>query len=284
MMETKVLFNNVEISYAEDVTEKGSLKPSHIIAVENFNRKSRKNLSEAVVEEINIENQFLKEKYPKSKLIRFFQFKKGSVRTPNDLNLLRQAEKYTDENLLYESCCKQTFKSFKNQVYGVSSTANYSVVFEAESKELAKKIALCLNKGVKKFIIIAGKYGAVGFWKNKIIDPIQAEGGKVTALLLKRMQPQTRESYIKKMVDFGVDYVVHGKLKGWGDENTKPETLFLDVNDMIYKPIGEINDKGIHEALKYLVQSKHYAMSRLLTIKHAKIFAQAQKVKPIVEK
>ncbi len=92
------------------------------------------------------------------------------------------------------------------------------------------------------------------------------------------MNTHTKESNIKFMVQAGVNFVVHGS-SGYGEVK---EVLFLDDKDLVYKPLREITNEEVLDAVKNTPCERHYELSRKLAIDNGNAFAIAHP-QPIVE-
>lgn len=280
---TEVLYNNLEMSYSEDVAEVGELNPTQIYIIENFLRKNRRTLNEKAIQEIRIEIAFWKKKYPLARIKHFFQFSKGTTKTDNQLTATQDAQNEVENICIYEKNPSQSPEKYAEQLLTLKSNRPYTTVLEAESEEIATKIGTAFGKGIKDFIIVGGKYGDFIYWRQKITNPIYVLGGSITVILPKRMHPTTKKSYIEFMIDVGVDFVVHGSIPSWVDERKKPQLLFLDENDMIYKSFENLSDKQIEDRISNCPEDKKYKLSRHLAVQKANVFAETHTPKIMVE-
>jgi len=284
---TKVVLNNLEMSYAEDLNSPDSFepKPEYIFFVEDFRRKARKKLNEAVIPEIKKEITFWINKHPSTKIIHIFQFKKGTIKTEKQMEIALECQNVDGSKgiCFYEQNPKQKYQQLETQlntfIEKIKGKDKY-VVLEIEAEEVSEKVGIALSKGIKNFIFIGGAYDNSDLWINKVINKIHKERGEVAILFPARMHTTTRESYFKKGIQFGADFVFHGK-RGGGEVK---KILYLDEQDLIYKEIEEIDDEALKEKLKNLPTTyEKYKLSRIFAINKANLFAKTYAKSIVIE-
>lgn len=283
---TNVVLNNLEMSYAEDLNSPDSFrpKPKYIFFVENFRRKDRKQLSSKIIPEVQKEIKYWLNKHQETEVVHIFQFKKNTKKTDNEIESAIKCQVVEGAKVicLYEHNPKQDYK-----MYGLSLTdliklagnIKKFMVFEIEANDIVEKIQIALKNEIKSFIFIGGDYDNEDLWINKVVNKIHKEDGKVGILFPARMHKITKKSYLRKGIEYGADFVFHGK-RGGGKIN---KVLFLDVNDLIYKDINEIADDSLQKEVKILTKEKIYKLSRIYAINNGNIFAKTYAVNKVIQ-
>jgi len=286
---TEILFNHQEAGFKDDFNIKYEKEPEYIIFVENCRRKERKNLDSELIDGIKEEINFWKDKYSSSKILHVFQFKKGLLKTKEQIEITKKCQdvENADGICFYEESKDQEISDFKKQLLNFLEfklTIEKYIVLEIESEDIAEKITFALSKGLRKFILIGGEYGNNDLWIT-LTSSIKEIGGETIMLLPARMHRITKESYIKKALLFGVDYAIHGMPYGGLGKKKDRIILFLDKKDLTYKELNKIKDKELKEMIseKGSSKQKQYELSRVLAIGVANAFAQTYRPKEIIK-
>lgn len=279
---TKVVPNNLEMSYAEELGKVSAPVPDQIFIVESFIRKNLRSLDKNVVPEVQKEISFWLKKYPASNVLHVFQFPKGTRKTEAEMAFALQCQlvKGGKGVCFYEHDPRQDGVAFENQLTvfekQTKDVAKY-VVLEMEAKDLAEKIAVALARGLKDFILVAGEYDNITLWAS-IVNKVQKEGGTVGVLFPTRMHRVTNESYLKKGIAAQADYIFHGRRKPWKAGKVR----YLDAADLVYKLGKDIADDDLTNQLATMPKKKHYKLSRVLAIDAANLFAKTNVVKKTI--
>ena len=286
---TRIMFNNLEAGFKDDFNIEYEKEPEYIFFIENCRRKERKNLDKDLIRTVKKDINFWKAKYTKSKIIHLFQFKKGLLKTKEQIKITMdcQAVENSDGICFYEESIAQDSNEFKKQILEFlkfkPEIVKYAVL-EIEAEDLAEKLATALNNGLNNFILIGGDYENNDLWIT-ITSSIREAGGKSIMLLPARMHKTTKESYIKKALLFRFDYVVHGMPYGGQGKKKDRTILFLDKTDLIYRELKEIKD----DELKKLVAEKcsgkqeQYELSRVLAVDVADTFAETYEPAKVIK-
>ena len=266
----KRLFNHQEIEFLDNLNMKCKNYPDYILFVENCRRKERKNLDTDMVSKVKDEINFIKDKHKKSKVLHIFQFKKGLTKTKKQIEITRKCQEIDNNDgiCFYEEFSGQTIESFTKQIKDfLDFTENQDkyIVLEIESDDLVKKVTSAISKGFKNFIFTSGDYSNFDLWTT-LTSTIRESGGKSFILLLARMHKTTKESYIKKAIEYGFDYVFHGVPFGGGDKSKDRIIRFLDESDLIYKEIDKLDEETKELFKKCLNKQQQYELSRVLAI------------------
>lgn len=277
---TEVGFNHYEVGWAEDLNNLSRFQVSRITIIEAFRKRGRILMDTQAVNEIQKEIANWKRRYPSTEIIHFFQLRKGTTRTESLLNAVQHAQAGADARCFYEKSRTQSEDALKTQLKIFKKAyprGKQYVVLEVEGTNINAKVITALNLGFKDFILIGGEYHNPTLWQG-LTATIRQAGGKSIGLPYERMNTHSKESRIKFMVQFGVDYVIHGSL-GFGKP---PQILFLDEQDGIYKPIEQITDTGVLQAVSNTSNRMLYSLSRVLAIDDGNTFAITHP-QPIIE-
>jgi len=286
---TEVVYNNQEAGFKEDFNIKYEKEPKYIFFVENCRKKERKNLDKDIVDGVKEEIKFWKNKYSSSKILHIFQFKKGLLKTKEQIEITKKCQdvENADGICFYEEFKDQEKLNFKNQLLDFlkfKPEIEKYIVLEIESEDIAEKIVFALSKGLKKFIFVGGEYNNNDLWIT-LTSAIKESQGETIMLLPARLHKTTKESYIKKALLFKVNYVVHGMPYGGPIKNKERIIRFLDKKDLIYKEIDEIQDKELREIIREKCSNKQeqYELSRVLAIDVANTFSKTYRTNEIIK-
>ncbi|MFH1840271.1 MAG: hypothetical protein ABH849_03920 [Nanoarchaeota archaeon] len=277
---TKVVFNNLEEGFKDDFNVEYEKESDYIFFVENCRKKERKNIDKDLIPLIKKDINFWKNKRPKTKVIHFLQFKKGLAKTKEQLDILTKGQviENPDGICFYEEFPGQNKDKFDDQLnefVEFKPEIEKYIVLEIESEDIVEKVVLALSKGSKKFILIGGDYKNLDLWTT-LTSSIREVNGETIMLLPARMHNRNKESYIKKAIEFGIDYVVHGSPFGGGNKDKERVILFLDKKDLTYKKIEKIDDLELKKMIKDTCSSKQdqYKLSRILAVDVANVFSK----------
>ena len=292
-LQTEIGMNHSEVSYAEGINM--PVESSNLFLIEGFRRKDRKNLNENMIESIQEELRNLKTGYPDKTILGVLQFKKGITKTKEQITNAIKCTLFDESDgvCIYETNPNQEIESFSQEVDEyldmVKERQKYFVL-EMNGEDLLEKINLVLSKGTNKFVLIAGDYKNEDLWRQSI-ESISAKKGKVIVVFPKRMHPTTKEAYMKKVIVYGANIVVHGALFGGNSEKENPN-LFLDSTDMIYKEKGMLpktntifsNETIVNFLAQYeKISDWEYKASRIVSLIEGTIFCDANKRTIILE-
>lgn len=273
--------NHMDVSYTEDVSSIDTTQWQRILIVEAMRRKDTMKFDTRMIGAVKTHIAFWKKKHPEAKVEHFFQLKKGEKRTDTQLQAIQDAQEGADARLFYEKWAGQDEEALSKQLESYKAIypdGKHYVVLEVEGPKITSKVVKAIGKGFYNFVLVGGEYGNLPLWKQ-LVNLIRTEKGTSIAIPYTRMNSHTRESKAKFFICAGVDYVIHGIPNG----GPIKEVLYLDPEDLFFKPITKTTDEETLSLVRTCPKDKLYPLSRALAHKKANAFAQAYEAQPVIE-
>jgi len=271
----KVCYNHMDLAYTEESAMQPKLEDNRIIVIEAMRKNSTKNFDHNMVEEVKKQILFWKTKYPNAIVEHFFQFRKGKIKSNQDMIHINNAQEIADKVCFYEQNIEQSVEDFENSLVefmNLFQDKEKQIALEIESSRIIAKIIKALNQGITSFFLIGGEYGELEKWIS-IVNLIRKQNGKTTGIPYSRMNTHTKESKIKFFAGLNFDYMVHGLPPG-GKVNT---IRYLDT-DLFYKSKEEILEPTKQIQIEEIDEEQRYSFSRAISIVDGNKFAKLVKI------